>query len=89
MPGRSESVTRVVDKRGRALTALTRKQVKSFQVFERKNIEVAAGDQLLLTANRRQSGFRATNGEIVTVSHVDERGRVCLKDGRVVLTCPR
>ena len=68
---------------------LSRKQVQSFEVFERKNIEVAAGDQLLLTANRRQSGFRATNGEIVTVSHVDERGRVCLKDGRVVLTCPR
>ena len=63
---------------------LTRKQAQSFEVFERKNIEVATGDQLLLTANRRQSGFRATNGEIVTVSHVDERGRVCLKDGRVV-----
>ena len=63
---------------------LTRKQAQSFEVFERKDIEVAAGDQLLLTANRRQSRFRATNGEIVTVSHVDERGRVCLKDGRVV-----
>ncbi len=63
---------------------LTRKQVQSFEVFERKNIEVAVGDQLLLTANRRQSGFRATNGEIVTVNHVDEGGRVCLKDGRVV-----
>ena len=63
---------------------VTRKQIKSFEVFERTAFEVAAGDQLLLTANRRQPGFFATNGEIATVSHIDERGRMCLNDGRVV-----
>jgi hypothetical protein len=63
---------------------VTKKQVKSFEVFERKDFEVAAGDQLLLTANCRQTGFFATNGEIATASHVDERGRICLNDGRVV-----
>ena len=46
---------------------VTAKQAKSFDVYERRAIEVAAGDQLLLTANRREPGFRATNGEIVTV----------------------
>ena len=61
---------------------LTAKQVKFFDVYERHSIEVAAGDKLLLTANRRESGFRATNGEIVTVSRVDEGGGIHLEDGR-------
>jgi ATP-dependent exoDNAse (exonuclease V) alpha subunit len=63
---------------------LTGKQAQSFDVFERKAIEVASGDQLLFTANRRQAGFHATNGEIVTVDHIDADGRICLLDGRVV-----
>jgi hypothetical protein len=63
---------------------LTRKQARSFEVFERRSIEVAAGDQLLFTANRRLPGFHATNGEIVTVDHFDDYGRIYLGDGRVV-----
>ncbi len=51
-------------------------------MYERRAIEVAAGDQLLLTANRRDPSFRATNGEIVTVSGVDAEGRIRLEDGR-------
>jgi conjugative relaxase-like TrwC/TraI family protein len=62
--------------------ALTGKQARSFDVYERRVMEVAAGDKLLLTANRRESGFRATNGEIVTVSRVDEGGGIQLEDGR-------
>jgi ATP-dependent exoDNAse (exonuclease V) alpha subunit len=42
------------------------------------------GDQVLFTANRRQPGFYATNGEIVRVDHIDGSGRICLRDGRVV-----
>jgi ATP-dependent exoDNAse (exonuclease V) alpha subunit len=61
---------------------LTAKQFKSFEVYERRTIEVAAGDKLLLTANRRDANFRATNGEIVTVSRVDKDGRMRLDDGR-------
>ena len=38
----------------------------------------------LLTANRRDEEFRATNGEIATVRSVDERGRIGLDDGRVL-----
>jgi hypothetical protein len=47
--------------------ALTAKQAKSLDVYERRSVEVATGDRLLLTANRREKSFRATNGEIVTV----------------------
>ncbi len=63
---------------------LTTKQAKSFDVYERRSIEVATGDRLLLTANRRDKDFRATNGEIVTVSGVDATGRISLEDGRVL-----
>jgi conjugative relaxase-like TrwC/TraI family protein len=61
---------------------VTARQVKSFDVYERRAIEVATGDKLLLTANRRDRDFRATNGEIVTISGVDAGGRIRLKDGR-------
>lgn len=65
---------------------LTAKQAKGFEVYERRAIEVAPQDKLLLMANRREPNFRATNGETVTVSRVDERGRIQLEDGRVLPT---
>jgi len=58
-------------------------QTRSFSVHERQSIDVAAGDRLILTANRRDAGFRATNGELVTVHGVD-RGRIQLEDGRTL-----
>ena len=45
---------------------------------------MASGDKLLLTANRREAAFRATNGEVVTIAKVDERGSIQLEDGRVL-----
>jgi conjugative relaxase-like TrwC/TraI family protein len=60
----------------------SRQQANCFGVFQRRAIEVAGGDKLVLLANRRERGFRATNGEIVTVSKVDARGRIQLEDGR-------
>jgi conjugative relaxase-like TrwC/TraI family protein len=87
------SVAKVVGTDGRGVVVrgadgtehtLTRKQARTFEVYERKEMDVAAGDQLLFTANRRQPGFHATNGEIVTVERIDGRGRICLEDGRVV-----
>jgi conjugative relaxase-like TrwC/TraI family protein len=63
---------------------VTARHAKSFDVLERTGIEVAPGDRLLLTANRRDTGFHATNGEIVTVYSVDSRGRIELSDGRVL-----
>jgi len=47
---------------------VTSKHAKSFDVLEQHPIDVAAGDRLLLMANRREQGFHATNGEIVTVT---------------------
>jgi conjugative relaxase-like TrwC/TraI family protein len=61
---------------------VTGKQCKSFDVFERRSIEVAPGDRLQITANRRRPGFRVTNGEIVTVKRVDRNGRIHFQDGR-------
>jgi len=61
---------------------LTGKQAKCFEVYERRLIEIAAQDRVLLTANRREAGFRATNGEMVTVAGVDEHGCIELADGR-------
>ena len=63
--------------------AITGKQATSFDVLEQRPIEVAAGDRLLLTANRRDAGFRATNREIVTVSKI-ESSRIRLEDGRTL-----
>ena len=63
---------------------LTGKQANSFDVMEEKPIEIAPGDRLLLTANRREERLRTTNGELVTVSAVDSAGRVHLQDGRTL-----
>ena len=52
-------------------------------MHERREIEVAAGDKLLMMGNRKEPGFRARNGEFATVRSV-ERGIVYLDDGRSV-----
>jgi conjugative relaxase-like TrwC/TraI family protein len=58
-------------------------QARSFSVHEHQQIEVAPGDTLLLTGNRRDAGFRATNGELVRVRDVDG-GHIHLEDGRTL-----
>ncbi|MEO8663190.1 MAG: MobF family relaxase [Bryobacteraceae bacterium] len=63
---------------------LTGKQSNSFDVMEENPIDVAAGDRLLLTANRREEHLRITNGELVTVKGVDSAGRIQLEDGRAL-----
>ena len=64
--------------------AITSKHAKSFDVCERRDFEVALGDTLLITANRRGQNFRCTNGEIVTVSNIDHEKRITLSDGRIL-----
>jgi hypothetical protein len=56
-------------------------QARSYSVHESRDIDVAVGDKLLLMSNRKEDGFRATNGELVTVRSV-ERGDIGLEDGR-------
>ncbi len=63
---------------------LTGKQAAAYGVFEKEKLEVAAGDRLLLQANWKEKGrdgFKATNGELVTVASVDA-GAIRLQDGR-------
>jgi len=57
--------------------------VRTFLVYECKAIEVASGDSLMFTANRRGPDFRATNGELVKVKSVDEAA-IRLEDGRTI-----
>ena len=66
--------------------AISPKQGGCLSVCERLDIQVATGDTLLLMSNRRDSGFSATNGELVTVSRIDEQNRIHLRDGRVLPT---
>ena len=58
-------------------------QARSFSVHECQQIEVAPGDRLLLTGNRKNTEFRATNGELVKVRDVDG-GCIHLEDGRTL-----
>ncbi len=60
---------------------LTSRQTKAFGVFEKQEIEVSAGDKLLLQANWKEKHFHATNGELVTVAAV-RSGAIVLDDGR-------
>lgn len=58
-------------------------QARSFSVQDRSQIEISPGDRLLLTGNRREADFRATNGELAKVRNVDG-GRIQLEDGRTL-----
>jgi hypothetical protein len=58
-------------------------QARSFSVHECHQIEVAPGDRLLLMGNRREPGFRATNGELVKVRAIDGSS-IRLEDGRTL-----
>jgi conjugative relaxase-like TrwC/TraI family protein len=62
---------------------LSPKQARAFSVYERQPIEIAAGDSVMLTANRRGSEFKATNGELVKVMSLDG-GAIHLEDGRTL-----
>jgi ATP-dependent exoDNAse (exonuclease V) alpha subunit len=63
--------------------SLSPKQTRAFSVYERQPIEVAPGDSLMLTANRRGPELRATNGELVKVRSLDG-GAIRLEDGRTL-----
>jgi len=62
---------------------LSPKQARAFSVYERQPIEIATGDSLMLTANRRGSEFKATNGELVKVKSLDGSA-IHLEDGRTL-----
>jgi ATP-dependent exoDNAse (exonuclease V) alpha subunit len=70
------------DARGEERT-FTPGQTRNFSIHEAREIDVAVGDRLLLTSNRRDNGFRATNGELVTVRSV-KSGSIQLEDARTL-----
>ncbi|MHB1743407.1 MAG: MobF family relaxase [Acidobacteriaceae bacterium] len=70
------------NERGRDVS-LTTKQAWAYSVHKRQPMEVAAGDRLLLTGNRRSPEFQATNGELVMVRNVEGRN-IHLEDGRTI-----
>ena len=72
------------DEHGRTVE-FSGRHAKAYSVFEKQQIEVAAGDKLLLQQNRR-GDLHTTNGEQVVVSRVDSDGFIHLQDGR---TLPR
>ncbi|MGO9245077.1 MAG: MobF family relaxase [Verrucomicrobiia bacterium] len=54
-------------------------------VCQPTELALASGDRLQLKANARtRSGQRIANGELVTVKHVGDDGRIRLTDGRLV-----
>jgi len=63
--------------------SISPKQTRAFSVYEREPIEIATGDRLMLTGNRRGAEFRATNGELVKVSSL-HGGAIHLEDGRTL-----
>ncbi len=74
----------VVRRADRTEHTISKRQAGAFDVLEARPIEVSAGDRILLTANRRESGLRVTNGELVTVSAVGDAGTIQLDDGRTL-----
>ena len=63
--------------------SISPRQTRAFSVYERQPIEIAPGDSLMLTANRRGPEFRATNGELVKVSSL-HGGAIHLEDKRTL-----
>jgi len=63
--------------------SISPKQTRAFSVYKPQPIEVAPGDSLMLTANRRGPELRATNGELVKVKALD-CGAIHFEDGRTL-----
>ena len=74
----------VTRREGGALRQVSGALSAAFDVCDRHPIEIAPHDRLLLMANRRAKGCTVTNGELVTVSRVDQHGRLQLEDGRTL-----
>jgi hypothetical protein len=56
-----------------------------WQLVEKKDLEISAGDQLLLRQNASLSrGGAVANGEIVGVKSVENSGEITLDDGRIL-----
>jgi primosomal protein N' len=67
----------------------TGKQAGAFGVFQRHELEVAPGDQILLQANYKDRWDQITNGDVAIVRSTDSQGRISSvqrKSGYLLLT---
>ena len=78
-------VTRIVDRSIFAQTEAGERQLplrsSAYSIARPRELEVAAGDRLLIRANDRSAGF--LNGEIITVQEI-ESGRIWATEGRLI-----
>jgi hypothetical protein len=58
-------------------------QAKSFELYERREIALAAGDSVRITKNFRCGAARFTNNELCRVAAIDQAG-IHLEDGRLI-----
>jgi hypothetical protein len=63
-------------------TVITKKQAGCFDVLEKRDLPIAAGERLLLQASRKTA--KLFNGQIVTVKELKSDGTMLLTDGRVL-----
>jgi ATP-dependent exoDNAse (exonuclease V) alpha subunit len=80
---RVESNRIIARKSSGAEVAITRRHAEAFSVHKPEQIDVAAGDKLLLQSNRKDEHLTATNGQLVTVANVDG-SKIHLTDGRTL-----
>ena len=72
----------VLGRAGNRIKELPLSEPKSFGVYERKSIELCAGDRIRVTSNGRTAdGHRINNGNLFTVKRIDSQGRIVLNNG--------
>jgi hypothetical protein len=64
------------------IKALPLHEFKKFNVYERDQMEICAGEEIRITANSRTlQGERLNNGKQYTVDYIDPQGRLVLENG--------
>jgi len=61
---------------------LSKKQAGAFNVFAKKQIEIAPGDWIQFGENYRGDGFRCNNSDKAQVEAIDDAGNIMFKDGK-------
>jgi conjugative relaxase-like TrwC/TraI family protein len=77
---------RVVVERGKGRATLPTKDARHFEVYEKRELRLAAGDKLRITQNGMSADgtHRLINGSIHTVAGFDRAGNIVLDNNQVV-----
>lgn len=76
----SEAVVVVKDGQEKVLSLAA---AKSFEVYNKERIELAAGDTIRISRNFQESGHRFRNNELCAIVAIDE-DNITLRDGRLI-----